>query len=411
MLSKLNKPNICRINRRVKKASEFQANKIAIRLILFIILSANLVFADVKYNPIRFTLSTNAQEYYEGGKIIFILSITNTDTQQTYPVLLPHTHNKGPKLLYLKVYDKANNTQLLRYTEDRLHPNNTQDTGSVEIRYLKPLEQITVPICLNGTENPLIHNLSNEFQHSLGVPLFAGIYKVNVTYNPRGIALGDSIYNYYHDTDEVLPNNGKLAMSGDGAVSNLCIVRIKRSADTVITLEKQKYFIKKEADRYFYLTEDLPQITTDIRCQHITNLPPDSFSIVNEYFYSHFTDLYAEYISRFEDYDIREYRKYSDYCPDYLYTEKYNEFRQKTLYALQLPDKKFYSVTYHQPGGNIHQETYCSADGTLCQVSTYVYSKKGEFLKKEISHIEPCVEIEINGKKRSYKRFDNLEGR
>ena len=45
---------------------------------------------------------------------------------------------------------------------------------------------------------------------------------------------------------------------------------------------------------------------------------------------------------------------------------------------MQLPNKKYYSVTYHQPSEQIHQETYCSEDGTLCNVTTYVYNKKGE---------------------------------
>lgn len=96
--------------------------------------------------------------------------------------------------------------------------------------------------------------------------------------------------------------------------------------------------------------------------------------------------------------------------PSYLYTERYNELKQKTHFELQLPDKRFYSVSYHQPSGNIHQETYCTENGTLCNVTTYMYNKKGVFVKKEVSQIEPCSDVIIDGKKRSAKRVVNLEG-
>jgi hypothetical protein len=53
--------------------------------------------ADMKYHPIRFVLSTSGESYYEGGKITFNITITNTDKTHSYPVLLPHTQNTGSK--------------------------------------------------------------------------------------------------------------------------------------------------------------------------------------------------------------------------------------------------------------------------------------------------------------------------
>jgi predicted choloylglycine hydrolase len=120
--------------------------------------------------------------------------------------------------------------------------------------------------------------------------------------------------------------------------------------------------------------------------------------------------LYAEGIFRFDDGDIKEYRKFSDWCPSYLYTERYNEFKRKTNYELQLPDKRFYSVSYNQPSGTIHQETYCSENGTLCDETTYIYNKKGEFVSKNVSQTQPCIETQLDGKKRSTKSGVNLEG-
>jgi hypothetical protein len=361
--------------------------------------------ADMKYHPIRFVLSTSGESYYEGGKITFNITITNTDKTHSYPVLLPHTQNTGQKLFNLNLYDKANNTLLLRATEDRNLHMMVHDTGSVQIRYLKPMEQIVVPVYLNDFENYFNYHTQNSSHHSFGVPLFAGVYKVNVTYNPNGIILGDSIYNYYNNTETELPDNGKLAMAGDGETSNFVQLKIKRSADTVVSFERKKYYVLTDGYNYYYMSEYMTQINTGLYCIHITNLPADSCSLPKgEYFYSHFTDLYAEHIVRFDDGDIREYRKFSDYCPDYLYTEKYNEFKQKTLYALQLPNKRFYSLSYLQPGNKKHEEIFCSANGTLCEVTTYVYNKKGELVRKEISSTEPCIEVEINGQRKSYKK-------
>jgi hypothetical protein len=366
--------------------------------------------ADLPYHPVTFLLSTDKESYYEGEKITFKITITNTDKENSYPVLLPHTQNTGQKLFYLNAYDKANNTMLLRYTEERMMNMMVHDTGTVQIRYLKPLEQIVVPIYLNDFENYYNYHTQNASHHSFGVPLFAGIYKVNLTYNPNGLALGDSIYNYYNDTDTELPNNGKQAMPGDGDVSNICTLKIKRSADTIVSIERKKYYIKTNGYNYFYFNKYIAEINTSDGCVHITTLPPDSCSIKNEYFANHFNELYNEYIVRFENGDIREYRRFTNWCPEYLYTERYNEFKQKTHYELQLPNKQFYSVSYHQPSGNIHQETYCSEDGTLCNVTTYIYNKKGELVKKEFEQTEPCSVVIIDGKKRSAKRVVNLDG-
>jgi hypothetical protein len=383
--------------------------KITLTWISFLLL-ANIAMANLKYHPVSFVLSTDKESYYEGEKITFNITITNTDRENTHPVLLPHTQNTGQKLFYLNAYDKANNTLLLRYTEDKMLKMMVHDTGTVQIRYLKPLEQIVVPIYLNDFENYFNYHTQNASHHSFGVPLFAGIYKVNVTYNPRGIALGDSIYHYYNDFDKNIPSSRKILMPEQGQITQMIDLKIKRSADTLVTIEGQKYYIKTNGYNYFYFNKYVDKVNTSDGCVHITTLSPDSCSIKNEYFYNHFNELYNEYIVRFDDGDIREYRKFTNWCPEYLYTERYNEFKQKTHYELQLPDGKFYSISYHQPSGTIHQETHCSEDGTLCNVTTYLYNKKGEFVRKEVSQTEPCSVFIIDGKKRSAKRAVNLEG-
>lgn len=366
--------------------------------------------AYLVHHPVSFTLSTDKESYYEGEKITIFITITNTDKERTLPVLLPHTQNTGQKLFYLTAYDKAQNTLLLRYSEDRMLKMMVHDTGSVKIKYLKPLEQVVIPLYLNDFDNYFSYHTQNVSHHSFGVPLFAGLYQVNVTYNPKGIALGDSIYTFYNDFDKTLPTNGKQPMPEQGQTTQMIELKIKRSADTIVTIEGKKYYINTDGYRYYYYSSYTPKISTDTSCHHITNLPTDSFSMKQEYFYSYFYDRYAEYINRFDDGDIREYRKFSDWCPSYLYTERYNEFKQKVLHQQQLPDKRFYSVSYNQPGGTIHQESYCIENGTLCTVTTFYYTKKGEFARKEVQHTQPCSEVIIDGKKRSATRVVNLEG-
>ena len=90
--------------------------------------------AYLVHHPVSFTLSTDKESYYEGEKITIFITITNTDKERTLPVLLPHTQNTGQKLFYLTAYDKAQNTLLLRYSEDRMLKMMVHDTGSVKIK-------------------------------------------------------------------------------------------------------------------------------------------------------------------------------------------------------------------------------------------------------------------------------------
>ena len=226
------------------------------------------------------------------------------------------------------------------------------------------------------------------------MPLFAGKYKVNIIYNPFGIALGDSIYSYYGDFKEP-SESSKLAMHENGQQSNMVELIIKRSADTIVSIENHKYYIKTDGHYYYYYSENVKEIISDLRLIHASSLPADSFTMANEYYYSHFKNLYSEFITRFDDGDIKEYRKYRDACPEYLFTEKYDDFKNKVLFACQLPDKRFYKITYHQPSNNIHQESYCSPDGSMCILTTYIYNRKGKFIKKKTSQSNPCRDIEL----------------
>ncbi|MFA7273100.1 MAG: hypothetical protein WC044_04490 [Crocinitomicaceae bacterium] len=367
----------------------------------FSLFFATYALADLKYNPVQFSLSTEKESYYEGEKITFLITITNTSEDQSYPVLLPNTQNSGQKLFYLNLYDKANNTFILRATEDREINLPMDQPGTVEIRYLKPLEQIVLPIYMNDFEN---YTVSNNAHHRFEIPIFAGIYKVNLTYNPNGIALGDSIYHYYSDFDETQNFSPKQEMHENGFTTHFIPLKIKRSKATELSWEGKNYFIRYESDLFWYYADSLGN-GSSMNLVHLSNLPVDSCSLPKgEYFYSHFYEIYAEYINRFEDGDVKEYRKYSNYCPEYLYTEKYNDEKQLTFLGQQLPDGRFYSATYNQPQNTKQQESYCLSNGTKCMVTNYTYNEKGELIQKLVSHTEPCMEVELNGKIRSYRK-------
>ena len=282
------------------------------------------------------------------------------------------------------------------------------DTGTAQIKHLKPQEQVVIPIYLNDFVNYYSYHTQNSSHHSFGVPLFAGVYRINLCYNPKGIALGDSLYEYYGDFDHST-SQGKLRMYEHGLTTRMIELKIKRSDAKKISIERNNYEISYDGHRFWYFKDSIGEGGTNPRLDHVTNLPPDSCSLPSgEYYYSHFPDIYAEYIVRFDDGDIKEYRKYRDWCPDYLYTEKYNDFKQRTFFAQRLPDGRFYSVSYGQPKNRKHQETYCSADGTLCNVTTFKYSDKTRSVKTRTDQTSPCLDVQLEGKRRSVYKMEEL---
>ncbi|MFY8020565.1 MAG: hypothetical protein ACOVP1_05185 [Bacteroidia bacterium] len=372
----------------------------------FLIFFSHAVYADLKYQPIKIELKTEKDMYQEGDIIALKIVIHNTDPSRTYPFLLPKKNkSNGQKLFYVEVYDRAKNSSILRYSEDR-KTSSTLNNGDYEIKNLRPLESIEIPFYLNETDTSFI------FNHQIGAPLFAGIYQFRINYQTFQIKEATNLFHYYNHSEEEFPDDGKIAMSSSGLFSNFLQIKIKRTADTVVNIAGKNCFIKPNGDRYLYLTENLKEIVTDERCMHITNIPPDSFAVNREYFYSYFKNNYAEYVNRFDDGDVIEYRKFRDECPDYLYTEKFNENKQRIFWAYQLSDKSFYQVSYKQPGSQIEQETYCSFTGTNCKEITYYYGKNGEFKSTKTIFKEKCVEVEINGQKHYYQGgVEELEGK
>jgi hypothetical protein len=57
------------------------------------------------------------------------------------------------------------------------------------------------------------------------------------------------------------------------------------------------------------------------------------------------------------------------------------------------------------------EERYCSADGTLCDVISYIYNKRGELIRKEKTQTEPCIVVVSEGKKKSLRSVKLLEAK
>ena len=371
-------------------------------LIYYLFVITNNLFADLKYEPIRFNIRTEKESYYEGEKITFIISITNIDKSKTYPVLLPHTQNTGNKLFQLILYDKAQNFALIRGAENPKMNMMVHDTGSVQLKFIQPLEKIEYKIDLNDFENYYSYHTLTSSHHSFGTPLFPGKYRISVLYVPYRHSLGDSIYSYYNgiwsspsDQDFISHKPNTQEIPWQGVESDRIDLKILKSPDSIVSIEGKKYAIKLSNNKFYYFLDSIGIIGKNEL--YVSNIPIDSFRCIKDEFSINQTNpLYSEYIMRFKDGDIKEYIKYTDsfpdiemykqsyFCPNILKYVQFNHFKKYVYFAEKISNMGFNSYTYHQPLNKIHQETNCSADGTLCVTKTYIYDAKGKLIKTNL---------------------------
>jgi hypothetical protein len=346
-------------------------------------LAANLIMP-----PLQLELQCDQSRYAEGQPMQFTLIITNQSTQDDYPIVLPAEGPGAAGVFFFNMYDKAKNTRILRYAE--ACP--SLDSGKTNLLWLKPQQQIRIPLTLQAETTTPTHQA-----HHFEQPVFAGEYLFSVRYQPKG-RQHDSLYWFFDSHSKIKPAGH--FMPSDGLNSQTCSTSVFRTADTLVSIDGKPYFIKTDGHRFFYFSEWMPTITTDIRCVHITNLPPFASALASEeYYYSHFSD-FAEYIRRFDDGDVQEYRKFSDYCPSYLHTQAFDEQKRPTLLAYQMPDARFYRAEYQQPGNLLIRESICSPTGTSCRETTFRYDEQGNLLDSKSSNTQPCVEVYVDGKLR-----------
>jgi hypothetical protein len=335
--------------------------------------------------PLQIELQCEQNRYAEGQPMRFTLIITNTSTQENYPIVLPAEGSGAAGLFFFNMYDKAKNTTILRYSESCP----SLDTGKTNLLWLKPQQQIRIPLTLNADTGTPSHQI-----HRFDQPIFAGAYFFSVRYQPKG-RQHDSLYWFFDSYAK--RKAGTYFMPSEGLNSQTCLLSVFRTSDTLVNIDGKPYFIKTDGHRFYYFSEWLNTITTDTRCVHITNLPPFTSELPGgEYYYSHFND-FAEYIRRFDDGDVQEYRKFSDFCPSYLFTEVFDEQKRRTLLAYQMPDTRFYRAEYQQPGNLLIRESLCSQTGTSCRETTFKYDLQGKQVQSKCINTQPCVEMLLNG--------------
>lgn len=352
-------------------------------LILFamIVSSAN-VLAYLRNYPLKITLRTEKEVYEEGEKITFLITFVNSNTLNPFPILLPSTTTKS--LNSFHVYDRVTENQILRYTEksgQSKEPNN--------IDTILPGDSVVIPISWNTKTNNMNGDTLNC---SFGVPLFAGIYQFQFNYSPQSSNLAKAMYEFFSEFEKTLVSlSSKVPMPSNGIASNFCSVKIKRSKQKYIYIENQEYAIREDsADKKLFHYYKVDSINLPLKV-HSTNLPADSFCIVQEeYFYSYFPSLWNEKIERFSNGRIRTYRKWKESCPEEIYAIEYNYLGKKTYEAIQLYDKKVLTSSYNQPMNTKHRDILCSADGTLGIITDYIYSDTGKFIEKRTQCIAPC---------------------
>ncbi len=283
---------------------------------------------------------------------------------------------------------------LERFSEDRKIRMLVHDNGTVITKWLQPGEEVIVPMHWNDFDNYYSYHTQIASHHSFGVPLFAGEYQVRAFFNPEGNAIGDSLYQYDDGFKNFDPSTKKLTLNAGGETTQPFLLKIRKTHEQSIRIEGKKYLTCAQDGRYLYYIDSIGNGGSNPRLVHITNLPVDSSGFVkknDEYFYSHFDNVFAEYMTRFPDGDIKEYRKYRDVCPDEILTYRFNDSKTKTYYAVKLEDGRFYSIAWHDDG-RTHSENYYSADGTLAIRTDYVYNKKKELLRKKEFQFKPCID-------------------
>lgn len=129
---------------------------------------------------------------------------------------------------------------------------------------------------------------------------------------------------------------------------------------------------------------------------HITNIPPHFSNLpVGEYFYSYFQGKFNEYIQRFPDRDIMEFRRFKNDCPDELTVYKYNPNKQ-LIYTAQLAhDSSLYEVEFDQPSGRKVYERRYAPGGKSVHETRFFYNAKGTLIKVKKQTYDPCLVEEL----------------
>lgn len=367
--------------------------KMVLLTILCNLFSQN-VTADMPYMPLSFHLKTSKEIYEEGEMVEFILTITNTDKTKTYPVITPGSQNSGLKLIHIDIYDRAKNIFIKRAFESREMNMFIKSIGINGIVYLKPGEKITIPFYWNDQSQPNASYTKPASHHILNVPLFVGEYLVVANYSPKGVA--DSLYHFLQNTDEEqIPN--KINFMGIGE-SAKCTLKIKKAPLGKIRIQGVEYnCVQYQKDDYYnYYGDSIAQ--KSFNPTHAVSTNMGSYEVIS-FDYSSYPNLYNEYIKRFSNGDIQEYRRFANSCPTPILERRFNDAGTLIYEADRLPDGSVKETHYYEDKRTLKEELY-AADAKLLTTTEFIYNKTKSLRRKKITQrINPCITYLLDEKR------------
>lgn len=346
------------------------------------------VYADMPYMPLSFELTTSKNVYEEGEMVTFILTITNTDKIKTYPVITLGSQNSGLKLIYIEVYDRAKNVSIKRAFENREMNMLIKSIGVNVIVYLKPGEKLNIPFYWNDQSTPSAVYTNPASHHQLNVPLFVGEYKVIAYYSPKGVGNSDSIYHFLNDTDEE-QSKDKINFLGLGT-SATCTLKIKKAPLGKISIQGIEYNCVQynKDDYYHYYPDSIAQKNYNSTHAVATNI--GSYDVIS-FEYSSFSNLYNEYIKRFSNGDIQEYRKFANSCPTPILERRFNNVGTLIYEANKLPNGSVKETHYYDDKRILKEELY-AADAKLLTITEFIYNKTKILRRRKITkRTDPCI--------------------
>lgn len=334
--------------------------------------------------PLSLRLQLPAQPVKEGQPITFTVVVTNNfDT----PVLFvrPLTNQAAQRLFPISIYYRDSTLSLLRIKD---HPfSATLDSNAMRLEQLKPHEAVAIVFEYNGgaISGPAL------FQRQPEIPLFAGEYGVRVTYSVYAYPLSPNYF--YHD--KFSSRDTLHYFPEQGITSNFDVLKIARTRDTLIYWQQKKYYIHHDQDRqYYWYYEDSLGKGSSINLVHMSSLPPDSTHMVNEYYYTHFTGVYAEFIRHYSNQQLEEYRRWVDNCPSEILEIHY--YLNGSIYKIaQRNADNTVEITEWNPLQQIIRKQVYTADHRYLDVSDYIYDKSGLLKKIKKQRQLACVETEL----------------
>ena len=356
--------------------------------ILFILLGlcSDLFSAHLTDCPFTLKLLVPTTALVEGASITVTVVVKNKFDRPVY-CIAPRTDAAAQKLFPINFYHRDSVLNLLRITDAPLAHFDAEDTSVYSLEIIGAQKEIAVTFTYPYSAAP---TTTGAFKRKAEIPLFAGEYGVRVQYNPYAISKSKD---YYDNHSTKFDNH--IYFPTEGIASNFEVLRIARTRDSVIQIYDKKYFIQLDKDRqYYWYYEDSLGKGSSMNLVHLSSLPPDSVCMLNEYYYTHFTGVYAEYIKHYPNHKLMEYRRWVDVCPSEITTLEYYPNGTINKQAERKKDNSIAITVFDERGKTLRVERY-TADHQFMEVDEYIYKADGTLKKIRKQRYKACLELEL----------------